>query len=51
MNYDTVEITVSNVIYSEDLNEEGMTTIPTSLTYEFVDGSEDSPYIITSSTY
>lgn len=56
MEYYTLNISQAEEMISEELELEksdgqGNSLIPVSSTYEYVEGAEDSPYIITSSTY
>ena len=49
MNYDTLEMKNMKPINLEG-EENKVSVLPTSSSFEFVDGSQHSPYIITSST-
>lgn len=51
MDYETIEIKQSETkIVSDDLEAKDA-LVPASSCYEYVEGAEDSPYIVTSSTY
>jgi len=54
MDYETLELGAAGTTFSDELDLEGeeeTPLVPVSSSYECIEGAEDSPYIITSSTY
>jgi hypothetical protein len=54
MEYEKIEVQKTGVIVSDELIAEEQNAaplIPVSSSYEYREGADDSPYIITSSTY
>lgn len=54
MEYEIIEVKESGVIVSDELiveEQEASPLIPVSSAYEYFEGTDDSPYIVTCSTY
>ena len=54
MDYEVIEVQKTGVIVSDELiaeEQEASPLIPVSSSYEYLEGTEHSPYIITSSSY
>ena len=54
MQYEIIEVKEAGAIVSDELipeEQEAMPLIPVSSSYEYFEGSDDSPYIVTCSTY
>lgn len=54
MDYEVIEVQQTGVIVSDELiaeEQEASPLIPVSSSYEYLEGADDSPYIVTCSAY